>query len=264
MILLTPAYPCQNSTPSVNEYSLKVLVDEFKRGYKIIQEIKNGKPVYKKFINILQNWNKLIEPIDFFYKYYHYLAIEITANEDNLSKWLGYCESKLRKFVELLGETGLFDKIHLHPIEYKNPNIIGVNTEFFIGLELKSGNENIDISIAIDKFYYLIDKTSRTGYKNQTEDMKLEIKYYEAKNLPTYLKLDFTKVMIRKINLNTSNSNAVDKANKAPKKETVKIKVEYEKDQNKGKDLKSSGMKRKPLPLKKKKTEDIWKKMKKE
>lgn len=53
MIILTPAYPCKNSTPSVNEYSLKVLVDEFKRGYKIIQEIKNGKPVYKKFINIL-------------------------------------------------------------------------------------------------------------------------------------------------------------------------------------------------------------------
>lgn len=41
-MVLTPAYPSQNSTSIVNEYSLKVIVEEFERGYKIIQEIKNG------------------------------------------------------------------------------------------------------------------------------------------------------------------------------------------------------------------------------
>lgn len=46
MILLTPAYPGQNSTPSVNSYSLKVIIDEFKRGYEVIKEIEKGEAVF--------------------------------------------------------------------------------------------------------------------------------------------------------------------------------------------------------------------------
>lgn len=42
MAVLTPTYPSFNSTPNVNEYSLKVIIDEFERGYKIVDEIEKG------------------------------------------------------------------------------------------------------------------------------------------------------------------------------------------------------------------------------
>lgn len=90
MILLTPAYPGQNSTSSVNAYSIKTISEEFKRGNKIMKEIKNGS----------SSWDKLIEPTDFFYKYSHYLKITISAADDvSFNKWCGYCEAKYNKII---------------------------------------------------------------------------------------------------------------------------------------------------------------------
>lgn len=42
-------------------------------------------------------WNKLFEPSPFFEAYKHYLEIDIlAANEDDLRKWKGWVESRLR------------------------------------------------------------------------------------------------------------------------------------------------------------------------
>lgn len=184
IVILTPAYPSQNVGSIVNEYSLKVIVEEFERGYKIVQEMKNGISVYIYICYYyIQNWDKLIEPTDFFSKYNDYLAITITAeSEENMLKWLGYCESKFQKLVRLLGESNLFEKIHLHPIEYNNPTIESdFNAVYYIGVKSKSGRQNVDISHSLNKFYSFISKYSKTGYKSQTYDMKIQIKY-----MPTY------------------------------------------------------------------------------
>lgn len=45
-MILSPAYPSQNVGSIVNESSLKIIIEEFERGYRIIQEIKNGISVY--------------------------------------------------------------------------------------------------------------------------------------------------------------------------------------------------------------------------
>jgi len=43
------------------------------------------------------DWNVLFEPYPFFEAYKHYLEIDITAeNEDDLRKWKGWVESRLR------------------------------------------------------------------------------------------------------------------------------------------------------------------------
>lgn len=121
----------------------------------------------------------MIEPTDFFSKYNDYLAITITAeSEDNMLKWLGYCESKFQKLVRLLGKSNLFEKIHLHPIEYNNPTIESdLNSVYYIGVKSKNGRENVDISFPLSKFYSFINKYSKTGFKSQTNDMKIQINY---------------------------------------------------------------------------------------
>lgn len=39
-------------------------------------------------------------------------------------KWLGFCESQIRKLVEYLGDLNKYKNIHLHPIGYYNPKIV--------------------------------------------------------------------------------------------------------------------------------------------
>lgn len=219
----------------------------------------------------------MIEPLNFFYKYYDYLAIAISANtEEHMTKWLGFCESRLRKFVELLGETGFCEKVHLYPKEFveekektkEDENVIKKikykESVFFIGLELKSGEENIDISIAIEKFY----KSVYSTFTNCTDDMIIDINYYEAKNLPIYLGLDFSKIKFRNTTIkNTSSQNNNPQQIRFKtrdeifnqKNSKIQPKIEVELKKNDGKDLTSSAIKRKPVnQLKNKKKKSLW------
>lgn len=98
--------------------------------------------------------------------------------------WLSYCESKFQKLVRLLGESYLFEKIHLHPVQYKNPSIKSdLNAVYYIGLISKSGRKNVDISSQLSKFYNFISKISRSGFPNQTDDMKIKIKYIPKESI---------------------------------------------------------------------------------
>lgn len=239
MILLNPVYPSMNSTPNINEYSLKIMKSELERGYSIVEQIEEGKLVYimKWSLLLLQTWDKLIEPSDFFYKYNQYIAITISAgSSENMLKWLGYCESKLRIFIERLGNTNQYNNIHLHPIGYYNPKIVyyysiynkqnDKNAVYFVGLDVKNKEQKLDISIPKMSFLSLISKESRYRFNYISLDMKMDISVCESIDLETYLELHLSLYQLKK--------EITEEEKKYLESEAIKRKsfYKYEKDED--------------------------------
>lgn len=79
MPIITPAYPCMNSTHNVSDSTLRVLKEEFARGRDITFKIEH---------NNNESWVTLFEKSDFFNRYKIYIQIDAFANEqDNHRKW---------------------------------------------------------------------------------------------------------------------------------------------------------------------------------
>lgn len=73
------------------------------------------------------DWDTLFEPYPFFEAYKHYLQIDITAeNDDDLRKWKGWVESRLRQLTLKVG-TVLFSLgyfklscLFFYPVSFPN------------------------------------------------------------------------------------------------------------------------------------------------
>ncbi|XP_071457700.1 poly(A) polymerase gamma isoform X2 [Marmota flaviventris] len=72
MPIITPAYPQQNSTYNVSTSTRTVMVEEFKQGLAVTDEILQGK----------SDWSKLLEPPNFFQKYRHYIVLTASASTE--------------------------------------------------------------------------------------------------------------------------------------------------------------------------------------
>lgn len=73
------------------------------------------------------DWDTLFEPYPFFEAYKHYLQIDITAeNDDDLRKWKGWVESRLRQLTLKVGTVffslGYFKLFCLvfYPVSFPN------------------------------------------------------------------------------------------------------------------------------------------------
>lgn len=90
MPIITPAYPQQNSTYNVSMSTRTVMMEEFKAGLTLTDEIMLGK----------QTWDKLFEPPQFFLKYKHFIVLLVCSGstEDHL-EWCGLVESKVRLLI---------------------------------------------------------------------------------------------------------------------------------------------------------------------
>jgi poly(A) polymerase len=87
MPIITPAYPCMNSSYNVSSSTLRVMTEEFQRRNQICEELELNKVC----------WNILFETYPFFEAYKNYLEIDISAEgADDLRKWKGWTKSCLR------------------------------------------------------------------------------------------------------------------------------------------------------------------------
>ena len=88
MPIVTPAYPCMNSSYNVSESTLRIMKEEFHRGKEVCESVENS---------VEADWMNLFEKHQFFETYKNYLEIELAAdNEDDLRQWMGWVESRLR------------------------------------------------------------------------------------------------------------------------------------------------------------------------
>ncbi|KAL4526209.1 hypothetical protein Ndes2437B_g07464 [Nannochloris sp. 'desiccata'] len=98
MPIITPAYPCMNSSYNVSDCTLQVMTDEFKRGKTVCDEILLATAPSPT------EWSRLFEPLPIFEGFKHYLMVEVTAaNKEDFELWEGWVHSRMRLLIRSAG-----------------------------------------------------------------------------------------------------------------------------------------------------------------
>ncbi|XP_010916255.1 nuclear poly(A) polymerase 1 isoform X2 [Elaeis guineensis] len=178
MPIITPAYPCMNSSYNVSSSTLRVMTEEFQRGHEICEEMEANKA----------DWNKLFAPYPFFEAYKHYLEIDITAaNEDDLRKWKGWVESRLRTLtLKIERHTFGMLQCHPHPGDFSDKSR-PFHCCYFMGLQRKQGvpvneGEQFDIRVTVEEF-----KHSVGMYTLWKPGMEIQVSHIKRRNVPSFV-----------------------------------------------------------------------------
>lgn len=130
MPLVTPAFPSMNSTHNVNESSRAHITNELQRGWEICRKAhEHAGEGERQGI-----FDGLIEPLQFFTLYKHYLRVDATAKDEaSFKAWEGFCDSRLRNLVtgiELVSNKQL--RGHLSTESFEPQKLMKT---WFIGLD---------------------------------------------------------------------------------------------------------------------------------
>jgi poly(A) polymerase len=152
MPIITPAYPAMNSALSVSTHTLGVMKKELVAGYEVCKGI--TATIKEKG---LMGWDRLFEPSDFFIAYTHYLVLNIIANgNDSLSRgWIGFVESRIRTFLNVIEPLALAPPIHLYPKGSKTQKSDN-SLCYFVGFDVDHSrlraDKTIDFNAAVSRF----------------------------------------------------------------------------------------------------------------
>ncbi|KAK3133929.1 hypothetical protein QOZ80_6AG0542850 [Eleusine coracana subsp. coracana] len=179
MPIITPAYPCMNSSYNVSTSTLRVMMEQFQFGNKICQEIDMNKA----------SWSALFEPFQFFEAYKNYLQVDIIAEDDeDLRLWKGWVESRLRQLtLKIERDTYGMLQCHPYPHEYADPSRQCAHCAFFMGLSRKEGvqiqeGQQFDIRGTVDEFRHEISM-----YMFWKPGMELAVSHVRRKQIPAYV-----------------------------------------------------------------------------
>nr|CAI5842652.1 unnamed protein product [Callosobruchus analis] len=182
MPIITPAYPQQNSTFNVSMSTRTIMVEEFKQGLSVTDDIMLGKC----------SWDKLFETPPFFLKYKHFIVILVMSkNSDDHLEWCGLVESKVRLLITNLERNQFISLAHINPECYsmlesqKEPDTHC--SMWFIGLEFsKTENVSVNLTREIQIFTEKVDNHA-TDFNVLKAGMSLEVRYVKRKQLHQYL-----------------------------------------------------------------------------
>ncbi|KAJ4462856.1 putative poly polymerase [Paratrimastix pyriformis] len=112
MSIITPNYPSINSTYNVSHSTLEIIKSELQRGLEICEAIERKE----------KTWADLVEPVDFFGNYVHFLEVSFSAcGEVEHRKWIGFSESRLRFLVMNLERRPGIQYVHPWPKGFDHP-----------------------------------------------------------------------------------------------------------------------------------------------
>ncbi|KAK3220016.1 hypothetical protein Dsin_013986 [Dipteronia sinensis] len=179
MPIITPAYPCMNSSYNVSTSTLRVMMDQFQYGNKICEDVELNKA----------QWSSLFEPYFFFESYKNYLQVDIIAEDaDDLRAWRGWVESRLRQLT-LMIERDTFGKLQCHPYpqEYVDSSKPCAHCAFFMGLQRKPGEvvqegQQFDIRGTVEEFKHSINM-----YMFWKPGMEICVSHVRRKQIPSYV-----------------------------------------------------------------------------
>ncbi|KAL6841687.1 hypothetical protein ACP4OV_028516 [Aristida adscensionis] len=179
MPIITPAYPCMNSSYNVSTSTLRVMMEQFQFGNKVCQEIEMNKT----------SWSALFEPFQFFEAYKNYLQVDIIAEDDgDLRLWKGWVESRLRQLtLKIERDTYGMLQCHPYPHEYADPSRQCAHCAFFMGLSRKEGviiqeGQQFDIRGTVEEFRHEINL-----YMFWKPGMELAVSHVRRKQIPAYV-----------------------------------------------------------------------------
>lgn len=183
MPIITPAYPQQNSTYNVSISTRMVMVEEFKRGLAITDEILQNKA----------EWSKLFDAPNFFQKYKHYIVLIASApTVKQHLEWVGLVESKIRILVGSLEKNEFITLAHVNPQSFPSPkeNKEEFKTMWVIGLVFKkmdsSENLSVDLTYDIQSFTDTVYRQAINS-KMFESDMKIAAVHVKRKQLHLHL-----------------------------------------------------------------------------
>jgi poly(A) polymerase len=210
MPILTCSYPVMNTTHNISKCTRDIILSEMKRAAGMIINIeeyeqKQGQEQDHIKQKREDQFLEIISPINFFGSYKHYLKIQlcVSASDDNhenknnletnlkneLEAWTGWCESRLRVFVNRLLDDNIISQnknIKVIPwpqkYKYKSNSLSSPSNVFLIGLILPSKNEQkfVDFSSSVE--YYKNLAASWPSF-NKTYKFDLDIIHLNKKQL---------------------------------------------------------------------------------
>ncbi|XP_049882188.1 poly(A) polymerase type 3 [Pectinophora gossypiella] len=210
MPIITPAYPQQNSTFNVSASTRTVIMEEFRLGLAITDEIMLGKC----------GWERLFEAPNFFSRYKHFIVLlASSATPDDQLQWCGLIESKIRHLITTLERNQHITIAHVNPECYssvplstnngqplalppgslvqtdpapevrKNENgeiIPNHCSMWFIGLVFEKTNLNVDLTYDISTFTKAVHFQAENTNMLR-EGMTIEARHVRRKQLHVYL-----------------------------------------------------------------------------
>ncbi|NXO02266.1 PAPOG polymerase, partial [Rhinopomastus cyanomelas] len=185
MPIITPSYPQQNSSYNVSTSTLTVMVEEFKHGLEVTNEILQGK----------SEWSKLFEPLNFFQKYKHYIVLIASAStKEHHLEWVGLVESKIRVLVANLERNEFITIAHVKPQSFpgnqEQCQKSGYASMWFLGIAFKKvenmDSVNIDLTSDIQSFTDTVYRQA-SNLNLLKEGMKIEAAHVRRKHLHYFL-----------------------------------------------------------------------------
>ncbi|XP_045781314.1 poly(A) polymerase type 3 isoform X1 [Maniola jurtina] len=211
MPIITPAYPQQNSTFNVSASTRTVIMEEFRLGLDITDEIMLGKC----------GWERLFEAPHFFSRYKHFIVLlASSARALDQLQWCGLIESKIRHLITTLERNPHITIAHVNPECYNSVplntnngqplalppgialpadsvmNEINKNEEgevmanvcsmWFIGLVFDKTNVNVDLTYDISSFTKAVHYQAENNSMLR-EGMTIEARHVRRKQLHQYL-----------------------------------------------------------------------------
>ncbi|RZC00860.1 Nuclear poly(A) polymerase 4 isoform E [Glycine soja] len=179
MPIITPAYPCMNSSYNVSTSTLRVMMDQFQYGNKICGEIELSRAC----------WKALFEQYSFFESYKNYLQVDVVAADaDDLRSWKGWVESRLRQLT-LMIERDTFGKLQCHPYhhEFVDTSRQCAHCAFFMGLQRKQGEvvqegQQFDIRGTVEEFRHSVNM-----YMFWKPGMEIYVSHVRRRQIPFYV-----------------------------------------------------------------------------
>lgn len=207
MPIITPAYPQQNSTYNVSASTRAVMMEEFKQGLSITDEILMGK----------MEWSKLFEAPNFFQKYKHYIVLLASApTEKQHLEWVGLVESKIRILISSLEKNEFITLAHVNPQSFPapkdNPEKDEFSTMWVIGIVFKkvenSENLSVDLTYDIQSFTDTVYRQAMNS-KMFESDMRIAAMHVKRKQLHLLLP-NYVQQKKKKHSLEGSKANCED------------------------------------------------------
>ncbi|KAL7164503.1 hypothetical protein ACSBR2_040414 [Camellia fascicularis] len=179
MPIITPAYPCMNSTYNISISTLQVMMDQFHHGNKMCEEVELNRAL----------WSVLFEPYLFFEAYKNYLQMDIiAADADDLLAWKGWVESRLIQLtLKIEQDTYGMLQCHPYPNEYVDASKPCPHCAFFMGLQRKQGvivqeGQQFDIRGTVDEFKHDVNM-----YMFWKPGMDIYVSHVRRKKIPGYV-----------------------------------------------------------------------------
>ena len=179
MPIITPSFPCMNSTYNVTETTKRILTSEFARGHEILSSFSDQQGSE----DVL---NQLIRVPPFLSLFNFFVAVDvICTSEQAFTKLRGFVESRIRMFLKNLEHCQGIQSVRPWPKEFDRSAEATFKTIWLIGLSfppVKAGVVTMtDLRQAIAQFHEKLNDWSEKDKYADGQDYSVRL-FHVSKN----------------------------------------------------------------------------------